>query len=72
MPLFTLTINNLSPAMDRQNHEVTLIHKYLELAIQDVRGAGGKKTSGNITDNLGNAGGTVVVGSWAYTPQAAS
>jgi hypothetical protein len=34
--------------------------------VQDVRGAGGKKTSGNILD------GATVVGSWVFTPQAAS
>jgi hypothetical protein len=68
MALFTLTINNLSPALEKQNHEVERIHKYLELAIQDVRGSGGKHTSGNILDNAG----TVVVGSWTYTPQAAN
>ena len=66
MALFTLTINNLSPALDKQNQEVTNIHRYLNLAEQDVRSAGGKKTSGNILD------GATVVGSWAYTPQAAS
>jgi hypothetical protein len=33
-----------------------------------MRGAGGKKLTGNILDNAG----TVTVGSWTYTPQAAS
>jgi hypothetical protein len=68
MSLFTLTINNLSPALDKQSHEVERLHKYLNLAIQDVRGSGGKHTSGNIVE----AGGVTVVGSWTYTPQAAS
>jgi hypothetical protein len=68
MALFTLTVNNLSPALEKQNHEVERIHKYLELAIQDVRGSGGKHTSGNIFES----GGTTVVGSWTYTPQASS
>jgi hypothetical protein len=67
MALLTLTINNLSPALDKQHQEVERIHRYLELAAQDLRGAGGKKTSGNIVDT-----GTTVVGSWTYTPQAAS
>jgi hypothetical protein len=66
MALFTLTINNLSPALEKQNQEVASIHRYLNLAVQDVRGAGGKKTSGNILD------GATVVGSWVFTPQAAS
>lgn len=68
MALFTLTINNLSPALDKQVHEVERIHRYLQAAIQDVRSSGGKKTSANITE----AGGTTVVGSWTYTPQASS
>jgi hypothetical protein len=68
MALFTLTINNLSPALDRQHQEVERIHKYLQAAAQDVRGSGGKHTSGNIVES----GGTTVVGSWTYTPQAAS
>jgi hypothetical protein len=66
MALFTLTINNLSPALEKQNQEVERLHRYLNLAIQDFRGAGGKHTSGNIVD----AGGATVVGSWTYTPQA--
>jgi hypothetical protein len=68
MALFTLTINNLSPALEKQHQETERIHKYLELAIQDLRGSGGKVTSKNITDS----GGSTVVGSWTYTPQAAS
>jgi hypothetical protein len=66
MALFTLTISNFATPLEKQNHEVERIHKYVNLAIQDVRGSGGKHTSGNILDN----GGTVVVGSWTYTPQA--
>jgi len=66
MALLTLTINNLSPALDKENQEVAIIHRYLNLAAQDVRGAGGKKTSGNISD------GATIVGSWTYTAQAAS
>jgi hypothetical protein len=66
MALFTLTINNLSTALDRQNQEVTQIHRYLNLAAQEMRAAGGKKTSGNIVD------GSTVVGSWTYVPQATS
>lgn len=67
MALLTLTINNLSPALDKQHQEAERIHRYLEAAAQDMRGAGGKKTSGNILDNAGTT-----VGSWTYTPQAST
>ena len=67
MSLFVLTINNLSPALDKQHQELERIHHYLAAAVQDVRGAGGKKTSGNILDN-----GATIVGSWTYTAQASS
>jgi hypothetical protein len=66
MSLFSLTINNLSPALDKQNQEVANIHRYLNLAAQDVRAAGGKRTSGNISD------GATVVGNWTYLPQSGS
>jgi hypothetical protein len=66
MALFTLSISNLSPALEKQNQEVASIHRYLLLAAQDVRSMGGKKTSGNILDNA------VVVGSWTLTSQAGS
>ena len=68
MSLFTLTVNNLSPAMEKQVQEAQLIHRYLHLAAQDMRSAGGKKTSGNVLDNAG----ATIVGSWTYTPQAGS
>jgi hypothetical protein len=68
MSLFTLTINNLSPALERQHQELQRIQQYLVLAAEDMRGAGGKKTSGNIIDT----GGATVVGSWSYVPQAGS
>ena len=66
MALLTLTINNASPALDKQHQEVQLIDRALILAKMEIRSNGGKKTSGNITD----AG--VVLGSWTYVPQAAS
>jgi hypothetical protein len=66
MSLFTLTIPNLSPALERQTMEVQRIHRYLNLAAQDVRAAGGARTAGNILD------GATVVASWSYVPQAAS
>jgi hypothetical protein len=68
MALFTLTINNFSTAMDKQHQELQRIHSYLNAAVIDMRGAGGKKLTGNILDNAG----TVTVGTWTYTPQAAS
>jgi hypothetical protein len=68
MALFTLTINNLSPALDKQHQELERIHHYLVAAVQDVRGAGGKRTTGNILDNAG----ANIVGQWTYTAQASS
>jgi hypothetical protein len=41
MALFTLTINNLSPALDKQHQETERIHRYLEAAAQDMRSDGG-------------------------------
>jgi hypothetical protein len=70
MALLTLTINNLSPALDKKNQEVERIARWLELAAQNIRSAGGLSTSGNILD-AGNNGSTNV-GSWTYTPQASS
>jgi hypothetical protein len=67
MALLTLTVNNASPAMDKQAGEVALIERALNLAANDIRRNGGAKTSGNII----NDGGTVV-GSWTYVPQAGS
>ena len=67
MALLTLTVNNASPALDKQHQEVALISRALHLAANDVRAAGGKKTSGNIVDT-----GATVLGTWTYTPQAAS
>jgi hypothetical protein len=66
MALFTVTISNLSPALDKQIHEMERIHNYLNSAAQAARAAGGKQTSGNILA----PGGVTVVGSWTYTPQA--
>ena len=68
MSLFVVTINNLTPAMERKNQEVERIQRYTERALQAVRSAGGATTSGNIMDD----GGATVIGSWTYTPQASS
>jgi hypothetical protein len=66
MALLTLTVNNASPALDRQHQECQLIDRALTLAKMDIRSNGGKKTSGTITD----AG--VTLGTWTYSPSAAS
>lgn len=68
MPLFTLTLNNLAPALERRNSEVERIARYSERAIQAVRASGGALASGNILDD----GGANVVGSWTYTAQAST
>jgi hypothetical protein len=67
MALFTLSIN-LAPALERQHQELQRIQQFLVLAAEDMRSAGGRKTSGSIIDT----GGATVVGSWTYTPQAGS
>jgi hypothetical protein len=67
MALLTLTVNNQNPALSKQFSEVALIARALELATQSIRGAAGTVTSGNIVDT-----GTVVLGTWTYTPQATS
>lgn len=68
MALFTLTINNLSPALEMKHQEVERIQSYAQSAVHDLRAAGGAVTSGNILA----PGGATVVGSWVYTPQASS
>jgi hypothetical protein len=65
--LLTLTVNNASPALDKQHQEVALIDRALQLAKADIRSNGGKKTSGNIATDGG-----VVIGTWTYAPQASS
>ena len=67
MALLSLTINNLAPALDKKYQEVAIIARGLDLAAQTIRMAGGQATSGNI-----NGDGDVLLGSWVYTPQAAS
>ena len=67
MALFTVTISNLAPALERQNQEVQLIDRFLMHAARELHSNQGKKTSENIIgDN------NAIVGSWTYTPQAAS
>ena len=68
MSLFVLTINNLSPALEKKGQEVQRINQFAHRALQAVVAAGGAVTSGNILDD----GGATVVGSWSYVPQASS
>jgi hypothetical protein len=66
MALFTVSISNLSPALERKAQEMERIQRFTERALTAVRAAGGVQTSGNIIDD----GGVTVVGTWTYTPQA--
>jgi hypothetical protein len=65
--LFSLTVNSQSPALERRASELAFIARALALAVQDVRAAGGAKTSGNILND-----GAVVIGNWVYSPAAGS
>jgi hypothetical protein len=67
MALAVITVNNLSPALDKKFQEVQVIARALDLAESAIRGAGGQTASGNI---IGDGG--VVLGTWTYTAQAAS
>jgi hypothetical protein len=66
MSLAVITINNLSPQLDKKFQEVQVVARGLELAAQQIRAAGGQSASGTITD----AG--VTLGTWTYTAQASS
>jgi hypothetical protein len=66
MSLAVITINNLSPALDKKFQEVQVIARALDIAEAAIRGAGGQQASGTIID----AG--VTLGSWVYAAQAAS
>jgi hypothetical protein len=67
MALFTVSISNLSPALDHKAQEVQKIAMYLERAAQAVQSAQGNVTSGNILDSN-----NVLAGTWSYTPHATS
>jgi hypothetical protein len=67
MAMFVLTVNNPSTALDKQHQEAQLVHRALDLAKQDFRSSGGKRTSGNIIHDGG-----VLLGSWIYTPVASN
>ena len=66
MPLAVITINNLSPALDKRFQEVDFIARGLALASQAIQSAGGQQTSGNIATD-----GAVVIGR-VYSPQAST
>jgi hypothetical protein len=67
MPLFTLTVAAQSPPFEKRASELAFIERALALAVQDVRAAGGAKTSGDIVND-----GATVIGSWVYDPTAPS
>jgi hypothetical protein len=60
MSLFTLTVTDAT--QDTKAIEVARVQRALSIAAQDVRSAGGAKTSGNIIDHGG-----VQIGSWTLT-----
>jgi hypothetical protein len=67
MALAVITINNLSPALDKKFQEVQIVARGLALAATAIQSAGGQTTSGNILND-----GATVIGTWTYTPQAGS
>jgi hypothetical protein len=70
MSLFTLTINNLSPALEHKSGEVAVIANALHAAATAVQAAQGNLTSGNLTiPHAGGVGDPVTIGSWAYVAQ---
>jgi hypothetical protein len=66
MSLAVITVNNLSPQLDKRFQEVQVVARALDLARQAISSAGGQSASGTITD----AG--VTLGTWTYTAQASS
>lgn len=66
----SITINNFSPAPARRDQELTLLVEAIKNMEQTIRAAGGSMTSGNIS--IGGTSGPVNVGTFTWTPQAAS
>jgi hypothetical protein len=66
MPALTLTVNTISPQLDKRHQEVQVIQRALDIAESQIRQAGGTVVSGTMTD----AG--VTLGTWTYTPAASS
>jgi hypothetical protein len=67
MPICTVVINAPVVALEKRFQEVDFIARGLALAAQAIQAAGGQTTSGSIATD-----GAVIIGSWTYTPQAAS
>lgn len=66
MSLAVITINNPSPALEKRFQEVALVARALDIAENQIRGAGGAAASGTMID----AG--VTLGTWTYTAVAGS
>jgi hypothetical protein len=66
MALAVITVNNLSPVLDKRFQEVQVVQRALVIAEGQIRGAGGAVASGTMTD------GGVTLGTWTYTAQASS
>jgi hypothetical protein len=66
MALAVITVNNLSPVLDKRFQEVQIVQRALAIAETQIRSAGGAVASGTMTD----AG--VTLGTWTYTAQASS
>lgn len=66
MPALTLTVNTISPQLDKRHQEVQVIQRALDIAENQIRAAGGASASGTMID----AG--VTLGTWTYTPAASS
>ena len=70
MSLFTLTINNLSPALEHKSGEVAVIANALHAAATAVQAGQGNITSGNLSvPHPGGVGDPVTIGSWSYVAQ---
>jgi hypothetical protein len=62
--LFTLTVNSFTPPIERRDQELQKIARALDIARVAVQS---RNANGTITDDFGQ-----VLGTWTYTPQAAS
>jgi hypothetical protein len=67
MALAVITVNSLATPLDKKFQEVRFIARALDLAENAISAPGGAVTSGNLINDGG-----VVIGTWVYSPQAAS
>jgi hypothetical protein len=67
MPLAVITVDVPAIALEKRHQEVRVIARALRLAEQAISSANGHKTSGDILTD-----GATKIGSWTYSPQAAS